>query len=186
MPSNMNSLAPSNRGLNQFLSHVQLSRIQSEILGVQFFDQALPQETPDYGDWIRKSEVSVQTWQECLAVDGDIPGWSIVLADHCRLLLYRPCSRNMVPDESCLRAATAVATRTIHGHWATMQTGSLIFALQYVYYVFQASMVLLYALGNHGPEELGSVLEAEARDAIELLPSLFVSNVVYISNFNMY
>lgn len=164
-----------NHRANQFLGHIQLSQIQSEIHGVQFFDQTLPKDTPSYTDWMRKMENSIQTWQDCLATEGDMPGWSAIAADHCRLLLYRPCSRNMIPDQSCLQAACTVAIRTINSHWTIARAGTLIFSLSSVFNAFQAGMVLLYALGNHGPAELGSVLGSGAREALGLLPSLFVS-----------
>ncbi|KAF2798705.1 hypothetical protein K505DRAFT_96146 [Melanomma pulvis-pyrius CBS 109.77] len=178
MPSDARMVEPDleihhQRKADLFLSHVQLSRLQSEIHGVQFFDQILPEDTPDYGDWICKMENSVQEWQERLSSDGDIPGWSINAANHCRLLLYRPCSRNIVPSESGLRAASSVSIRTINGYWALVQAGSLIFSFQYVFNVFQAGMVLLYALGDHGPIELGFALEEEANEAIGLLVPLF-------------
>lgn len=182
-PSDSNSLEPTTEGQHHsreglFLSHVRLSRIQSEIHGVQFFDQNLPADTPDYGDWIRKVENSVQEWQDSLSSVGDIPGWSLNAADHCRLLLYRPCSRNIVPSESGLQAATSVSISTIHGYWALVQGGNLVFSFQYVFNVFQAGMVLLYALGNHGAVELGFSLQEAANEAVNLLVPLFVSALV--------
>ncbi|KAF2703244.1 hypothetical protein K504DRAFT_181237 [Pleomassaria siparia CBS 279.74] len=57
-----------------FISHVELNKIQSEIHGVQFFDQPLPEGVREYGDWIRNMEIRVQEWQEQLSSEGDIPG----------------------------------------------------------------------------------------------------------------
>ncbi|KAJ4293363.1 hypothetical protein N0V90_008645 [Kalmusia sp. IMI 367209] len=178
IPSNddilaMNSASYDSEKASQFIKHVEISQIQSEIHGVQFFDQALPADTPEYTDWMRRIEHSIQAWQDSLAPDGNIPAWSIAAADHCHLLLYRPCSRNMVPDELCLQAACTVAIRIVNRHWAAIQNGSPIFAFQYVYAVFQAGMILLYVLGNHGAAEVGSALEAEAHQALTLLESLF-------------
>lgn len=182
LPSDIDAPNPIDSGIqhqknaNRFLGHVQLSQMQSEIHCVQFFDQQLPRDTPEYGNWMANTEESIQRWQESFALDGDVPGWSISAADHCRLLLYRPCSRNIVPNEQCLRAACSVAVKTINGHWAIIQAGSLIYSFQYVYNTFQAGMVLLYVLGNHDPIGLGSTLEEEAHQAIGLLLPLFVRN----------
>ena len=161
--------------IDYFLSHVRLSQMQSYIHGVQFFDQDLPEDIVDYADWMQRTELSIQAWQDSFVLDGSIPGWSINAADQCRLLLYRPCSRNMVPDESCLRAACMVATRIIKRHWSVVQEGNLILSFQYVFTVFQAGMILLYALGNHGASEMGPEIDAEACQALELLELLFVS-----------
>ena len=157
-----------------FRSNVQLSRLQSEIHGIQFFDQSLPLHVPDHGDWVLQVEKSVADWHESLN-PGDITGWLSNAADHCRLLLYRPCSRNIVLSDSGLQAATSASICTIHGCWALVQRNALIHSFQCVYNAFQAGMVLLYALGNHGPIELGFALEEAANEAILLLVPLLVS-----------
>ena len=161
--------------LNQFLSHVHLCQIQSEILGVQFFDQELPKDTPEYADWMQKIESTIQTWQNNATSHSESPTWSINAANHCRLLLYRPCSRNIVPPESCLQTASTIAIRVISGSWEVAQASNLVPSFQYVYDVFQASMILLYALRNHSPMIRDSGLEEMAHQALDLLPPLFVS-----------
>lgn len=164
--------------LTQFLAHVQLCQIMSEIHGVQFFDQAIPKDTLLHEAWMLKMERSIQMWQDCSTSDGETPGWTISSANHCRLLLYRPCSRNIAPSEPSLRAASTVAIRTINGYWEVVKAGNLVFAYQYVFNIFQAGMVLLYALRNHGPTLRDAALEEDAYRALSLLTQLFVSDLL--------
>jgi hypothetical protein len=147
---------------------------------VQFFDQILPKEAPDYAGWIQKMEQSIKAWRECAISEGDTPGLATLAANVCRLLLHRPCSRNIVPSEPSLRAASAIAIEIIDGCWELVRGGNLIFVFQYVFNVFQAGMVLLYALRNHAPTVQESSLEAETRRVLDLLTPLFVSTPVAI------
>ncbi|KAH8889048.1 hypothetical protein GQ53DRAFT_808030 [Thozetella sp. PMI_491] len=147
--------------------------MQSEIHGVQFFDQELPTDTTDYNEWVKKMEKSIQIWQDNSGSDAVLPEWSVNAANHSRLLLYRPCSRNIIPPDSSLQAASTIAIRMIHDYWNLAQGGSLAFSFQSVYNVFHAAMILLYALRNHGQILRDCHLEEEARQGLHLLPQVF-------------
>lgn len=177
----------SDRSLNQFLSHVQLCQIQSEIVGVQFFDQRLAQDTPEYADWLRKMENTIQTWLSSSAVHDDSPTSLINTADQCRLLLYRPCSRNIVPSESDLQMASALAINIIRCSWEIVRASSSLSVptFQCVFNVFQAGMILLYALRNHGVMVRDSDLGEQAHASLELLTPLFVSISNCIMNYSL-
>lgn len=161
--------------IEHFSRHVRLCQILSEIHGVQFFDQALPCGASNYTDWMQSTERSVQDWQDWFAIDGSIPGWAVRAADRCRLLLYRPCSRNIAPDGSCLRKACEVAIRMINRDCTVDQADGLLLTFQDVFDAFQASMILIYVVGNANTLELGSAIDLQAHQALELLYPLFVS-----------
>ena len=173
----------------QFLSHVHLCQIQSEILGIQFFDQELPKDAPEYADWLQKMEITIQTWQDLSTSHSESPAWSTNAANQCRLLLYRPCSRIIVPSESSLHTASALAIQIINSSWDIVQASNLVPTFQYVFSVFQAGMILLYALRNHGPMVRDSDLGEHVRQALDLLILLFVSIFVQpdtVSPFNRF
>lgn len=154
---------------------MQLSQLQSEIHGIQFFDQALPDGATTYAEWIQKVESSIQEWQEFLAIGDAMPEWALRAADRCRLLLYRPCSRRIAPPDSALQTACIVAIRTITSYWNIVQKGGLIFSFTDVFDTFQASMILIYVVGNRTTLAPDSVIEHQALQALEYLEPLFVS-----------
>lgn len=161
--------------MSQFLHHLQLSRIQTEIHQVKFFDQGLPEGIVDYEHWLQNMESSIQAWQEGSTSDSRAPEWSISAANHSRVLLHRPCSRNIVPPDTSLQAASAAAIRMINCYWSLVQAGNMFSPFQHVYSGFQAGMVLMYALRNHGRTLRESSLEDEVHNALDLLVKLFVS-----------
>jgi hypothetical protein len=54
------------------------------------------------------------------------------------------------------------------------QADGLLLTFQDVFDAFQASMILIYVVGNANTLELGSVMEVQAHQALELLFPLFV------------
>ena len=170
-----NNVGISCSAAGHFFQHVRLSQLQSEIHGVQFFDQSLPGNASDYTDWIQTTERSVQAWLEWFVIEGAAPDSAARAADRCLLLLYRPCSRNIIPDESYMRAACSVAVRTIQRTCTAVQTGGLISTYEDVFDAFQSSILLLYAIGSADTLEPGSALQGQAHQALELLNPLFVS-----------
>jgi hypothetical protein len=55
------------------------------------------------------------------------------------------------------------------------QADGLLLTFQDVFDAFQASMILIYVVGNANTLELGSAIELQAHQALELLYPLFVS-----------
>lgn len=161
--------------MTQFLHHVQLSRIQTEIHQVKFFDQRLPEDTVDYEHWLQNMESAIQAWQEGSTCDHGAPEWYVSAANHSRVLLHRPCPRNIVPPDTSLQAASAAAIRMINCYWSLVQAGNMFSPFQHTYSGFQAGMVLMYALRNHGRTLRESSLEDEVHKALDLLVKLFVS-----------
>lgn len=162
--------------MHRFSSQVRLSQLQSEIHGIQFFDQTLPDDVTNYADWVQRVERSIQDWQNLLAVGDAMPEWALRAADRCRLLLYRPCSRMIMPTDTSLQTACIVAIRTIISYWNIVQKGGLIFSFTDVFDTFQASMILIYVVGNRNTIIPGSPLEQQALQALDYLEPLFVSS----------
>ncbi|KAH8667050.1 fungal-specific transcription factor domain-containing protein [Xylariales sp. PMI_506] len=158
---------------NFFLLRVQWCQLQSEIYGVQFFDQTISDKLTSYDDWVRHMEDSIQRLLErSRSSNGSLPEWITNTAYYSQHLLHRPCARNMVPSQSSLITATTSAINMINTYCSICQTSSLYLTFQIANNTFQAGVVLLYVLGNHGFIIQEAALQDSLRAALHNLIQL--------------
>ncbi|CAH0059088.1 unnamed protein product [Clonostachys solani] len=156
----------------QFLIHVRVCIIQSEIHGVQFFDQSIPESAADYDTWVQNTKDSIQDLVNQITADGFATSWLVSAAQQCQVLLHRPCSRNISVSTSSLIAAASASIRLINTSLESAMAGGLIGTFEIANSAFQAGVVILYALRNHTSELQQASIRIQAQEALENLVQL--------------
>uniref|UniRef100_A0A8H7K7I6 Zn(2)-C6 fungal-type domain-containing protein n=1 Tax=Bionectria ochroleuca TaxID=29856 RepID=A0A8H7K7I6_BIOOC len=156
----------------QFLIHVRVCIIQSEIHGVQFFDQDIPESAADYDTWVQNTKDSIQDLVNQITADGFATSWLISAAQQCQVLLHRPCSRNISVSTSSLNAAASASIQLINTSLEGAMAGGLIGTFEIANSAFQAGVVILYALRNRTSELQQASLRIQAQEALDNLVQL--------------
>lgn len=158
----------------QFLIHTRVRSIQSQIHGIQFFDQRLPSEAPSYEAWVSDTASLIDNLVNKVGADGAAGSWLAAAAQQCQVLLHRPCSRNIAVSETSLVACVSASIQLIGSYTSAVQAGGFVMAFELANSAFQAGMVLLYALRNHSVVlDQTTFLEA-AHESLNDLPKLLV------------
>ncbi|KAF3798467.1 putative transcriptional regulatory protein [Colletotrichum gloeosporioides] len=157
----------------RFLMRTRACVLQSEIHATQFFDQALPDSVKDHADWINKTNEAVQRLANEATPGPLVDPWLISVPYQCRVLLHRPCSRNIVVSDESLLAVVIAATNLIALDMNVAKAGGLVMAFEIANRDFQAGMVLLYALRNHSAKLEEASFTAAAERALSDLVQLF-------------
>ncbi|KAF5004539.1 hypothetical protein FDECE_8971 [Fusarium decemcellulare] len=135
----------------QFLIHTQMCLIQSEIHGVQFFDQPIPHQESDHTAWVQRSKESVHALLRHASSEGIITPWLISAAQQCQILLHRPCSRDIAVSEASLIEAATASIHLVNTSLKSSLVGGFVFTFELANSAFQG--------GNLGSEYDMSVLE---------------------------
>lgn len=158
----------------RFLMRTHACVLQSEIHATQFFDQSLPDYVKDYADWTSKTNEAVQRLANEATLGSLIDPWLTSAPYQCRVLLHRPCSRNIVVSDESLLAVVIAATNLIALDMNIAKAGWLVMAFEIGNRDFQAGMVLLYAPRNHSAKLEEASLTVAAERALSDLVQLFV------------
>ncbi|KAM6506594.1 hypothetical protein FSOLCH5_013568 [Fusarium solani] len=158
----------------QFLIHTRIRIIQSQIHGVQFFDQPFPNHFEDYDAWVQFMIDLIKSLVNQGATDGLARSRLESAAYQCEVLLHRPCSRNMAVSASSLIAAATASIQLIMSHIQAVRSGGFIMAFEVANSTFQAGMVLLYAVRNHAAELEGTPILVSGHEALDALIQLLV------------
>ncbi|KAF4816404.1 Positive regulator of purine utilization [Colletotrichum siamense] len=145
----------------------------SEIHATQFFDQSLPDYVKDHADWTSKTNEAVQRLANEATLGSLVDPWLTSAPYQCRVLLHRPCSRNIVVSDESLLAVVIAATNLIALDMNVAKAGGLVMAFEIGNRNFQAGMVLLYALRNHSAKLEEASLTVAAERALSDLVQLF-------------
>jgi hypothetical protein len=160
----------------QFLNYVRFRQIQSEILGVQFFNRELLGQ--EYSDWVVGMERRLVNWQQAaLADDEKGPDWFSHALWQCYLMLHRPCPRNPTPNENSIATCFDAALGLSSGSWELLKTGYLQYPFHNAHNGFEAATVILYGLRYHTMRIRDQFGGRKVIDLIHQLSSLFVSSV---------
>ncbi|KAJ3546898.1 hypothetical protein NM208_g1784 [Fusarium decemcellulare] len=157
----------------QFLIHTQMCLIQSEIHGVQFFDQPIPDQEVDHTAWVQKSKESVHALLRYASSEGVITPWLISAAQQSQILLHRPCSRDIAVSEASLIEAATASIHLVNTSLKSSLAGDFVFTFELANSAFQGGMILLYALRNHTAQVQQATLADESNLALENLCRLF-------------
>ncbi|KAM0811596.1 putative Fungal-specific transcription factor domain-containing protein [Seiridium cardinale] len=157
---------------NLFLIHTKMRIVQSEIHGVQFFDQPLPNGMLDYDEWVQKTQELIQKLIDQVTVDGIAPSWLVFAGHQCQVLLFRPCSRRIVVSNDSMLAAVRACIQLIKSDMVSLERGGFAMTFELVNSAFHAGMVLLYALRSHATGLEQASLAATARETLDVLIQL--------------
>ncbi|UPL02929.1 hypothetical protein LCI18_013863 [Fusarium solani-melongenae] len=156
----------------QFLIHTRIRIIQSQIHGVQFFDQPFPNHFEDYDAWVQSMMDLIKSLVNQGATDGLARSRLESAAYQCEVLLHRPCSRNMAVSASSLIAAATASIQLIMSHIQAVRSGGFIMAFELTNSAFQAGMVLLYVVRNHAAELEGTPILVSGHEGLDALIQL--------------
>lgn len=158
----------------EFLVQTRVRIIQSQVHGVQFFDQPLPRNMEDYDDWVKDVGGLIDNLVQQVATDRLAHSRLESAAHQCQVLLHRPSSRNMAVSESCLIAAANAAIRHITSQMKVARSGGFVMVFELANSAFQAGMVLLYAIRNHASVLEQMMILTPGHEALEVLGQLLV------------
>lgn len=161
---------------NQFLSQIQLCRLQSEIYEIKFFDRAIPDQFATHADWTQHTEERISNALKIsVSPEGAVPQWIANAAYLSQNLLHRPYPGDMVPSRESLLAATTSGINLINGYHKIAQTSRLMRTFSVVDNAFQAAIVLFYIFGNYSYIVREASLEDKLVGAIDNLMLVLVS-----------
>ncbi|KAF7563755.1 hypothetical protein G7046_g379 [Stylonectria norvegica] len=157
---------------SQFLIHTRVCILQSEMHSVQYFDRPIPEWLPDYDTWVQRTTESIDIVQQFYN-NRVAPAWLIFAVHQCKILLHRPCSRNIAPSSSSLIEVVAASIQLIATSFNLATAGGVVHAWELANSAFHAGMVLLYALRNHNTEIKEALLGDDSHNALSVLVQLF-------------
>lgn len=161
----------------QFLSQLQLCRLQSEIYEIKFFDRPIPDQFATHADWLQHTEERISDALELsVSAEGVIPQWIANAVYLSQNLLHRPYPGDMDPSRDSLVAATTSGINLINGYHKISQTSRLMRTFSVVDNAFQAAIVLFYIFGNYAHVVREASLEDKLMEAIDNLMIILVSN----------
>ncbi|RSL45782.1 hypothetical protein CEP54_014130 [Fusarium duplospermum] len=161
----------------QFLIHTRIRIMQSQIHGIQFFDQPFPDHFEDYDAWVQSMVDLIKSLVNQGATDGLSRSRLESAAYQCEVLLHRPCSRNIAVSAPSLIAAATASIQLITSHIQAVRSGGFIMAFELANSAFQAGMVLLYAVRNHAAELEGTPVLVSGHEALNVLIQLLASRI---------
>lgn len=164
----------------QFILHVQLRILQSQIHAIQFFDHPLPDESKNYDDWWHEVHQRIQSLAEAAKSLKQNPfhygissmSWLESATLHCLVLLNRPSSRNLMVSESSLLTGVSAAVRLMSSYEDLAGTGGYLATYEIANSAFHAGIFLLYAVRNHFSELQQSFSLDEPQLALQKLVGL--------------
>ncbi|EPE04123.1 monocarboxylate transporter [Ophiostoma piceae UAMH 11346] len=166
----------------EFLLHTRVRVLQSSIHAVQFFDHRLPDNVDDYNAWVLQTEQAIQRLANLANPEGKaiVDGacgsssiqWLLSAAYQCRVLLNRPCSRNLTVSEPSLLAAVTAAIQLLTSYEALAGAGGFLITFEIANSAFHSGIFLLFALRNHAGQLKEAVLFDNAQRALQLLIAL--------------
>lgn len=160
---------------HNFIIHIRVRLLQSQIHGIQFFDEPVPASFPSYEAWRKHCQHSVQRLLAQLAADGLGNSWIVAAAHNCQLLLHRPCSRNISVSAETLIPSVTAAIELVQSSLRALETGGFVIVFEMGNSAFQAGILLLYALRNHAMDVYREGLTIAAKDGMESAVCLLVS-----------
>jgi hypothetical protein len=158
----------------QFLVHTRVRSIQSQIHGVQFFDQNIPRSAPDYRSWVEMTTTLINGLINQAPAGGASKTWLTTVGQQCQVLLHRPCSRNIAVSEASLIACVQASIQLNMLHIGAVRAGGFVIAFEIANSAFHAGMILLYALRNHSDVLKQARLSDASQESLNGLPVLLV------------
>ncbi|KAF2107978.1 fungal-specific transcription factor domain-containing protein [Lophiotrema nucula] len=101
----------------QWLNHVRLRQLQSEVYGINFGTADIP--FPSYQDWMSDMDRRLRLWKQNVDVEEFSetgPDWFDFVMSTIHFYLHNPCPRNPTPSEASLLICFDAASTTLHGY----------------------------------------------------------------------
>ncbi|KAL2875593.1 hypothetical protein SGCOL_009210 [Colletotrichum sp. CLE4] len=156
----------------QFLLDLQVCVMKSEIQATQFFDRPVPSHSGSHDEWVQRMDQRIQSLYHVTTANGRTNLQLSSSCLQCQVMLHRPCSRNIAVSEASLVSVVKAAVDLISLDTKTAESGGLVMVFEIGNRVFQAGMLLLYALRNHASTLQRASLADNAADALKNLAEL--------------
>lgn len=165
----------SNPRERQFLLDLQVCIMKSEIQATQFFDRPVPSLSGSHGDWIQQMDLKTRHLSQGGSAHGSPHSSLVANCLQCQIMLHRPCSRNIAVSETSLVSVVKAAIELISVDAKAAESGGLVMVFEIGNRIFQAGMLLLYALRNHATKLQRASLADIATTSLNNLSALLVS-----------
>lgn len=130
------------RKRQQWLNHVRLRQLESEIYSINFGNAQV--DYPSYSDWMTDIDRRLHSWKEAvIALSDSGPDWFDFVMSTVRFYLHMPCPRNPSPTDSSKLICFDAATTTLYGYLGMMQTGFLKFDWHCAHQCHSSAMLVL-------------------------------------------
>jgi hypothetical protein len=114
------------RRRQQWINHVRLRQLQSEIYAVNFGEADLSGRSHD--TWMNEMDRRLHLWkQDVVSMSESGPDWFDFVMSTVQFYLHMPCPRNPDPTESSKLICFDAASTTLYGYLGMMQSGFLKF-----------------------------------------------------------
>ncbi|KAK1712972.1 uncharacterized protein BDZ83DRAFT_92302 [Colletotrichum acutatum] len=123
--------------------------MKSEIQATQFFDRPVPSHSGSHEDWVQQMDLRTQRLSQGVSTQGNSHSSLVANCLQCQIMLHRPCSRNIVVSESSVVSVVKAAIELISLDAKATESGGIVMVFEIGNRIFQAGMLLLYALRNH-------------------------------------
>ncbi|KAF2729753.1 hypothetical protein EJ04DRAFT_580415 [Polyplosphaeria fusca] len=132
----------SSRRKIQWLNHVRLRQLQSEVYDINFGTAEIP--FGSYQIWMSDMDSRLQSWkQEATIMPETGPDWFDFVMSTVQFYLHQPCPRNPTPKDIDRVVCFEAASTSLHGYYGLMQTGFLKFDWHSSNQCFPNSMFIL-------------------------------------------
>ncbi|UQC89963.1 uncharacterized protein CLUP02_15494 [Colletotrichum lupini] len=159
----------------QFLLDLQVCIMKSEIQATQFFDRPVPSYFGSHDDWVQQMDVRTQNLSHDVSAHGNAHSSLVASCLQCQIMLHRPCSRNIAVSETSLVSVVNAAIELIALDAKAAESGGLVMVFEIGNRMFQAGMLLLYALRNHATKLLRASLADIATASLKNLSVLLTN-----------
>jgi hypothetical protein len=169
----------SRRRRQQWINHVRLCQLESEIFAVNFED--LP--VASYGPWMDGMDTRLRDWRRYVASMSEAgPDWSDFVMSTVQLYLHMPCPRNPSPSTHSLLVCYDAAKVTAFGYLGMIIHGFLKFDWHCAHQCFAAASLLL----QHGQLYLQYHTHHEVSELVDQFSNVFVCQLSAIPKTNPY
>ncbi|KAK1496572.1 hypothetical protein CTAM01_08210 [Colletotrichum tamarilloi] len=160
----------------QFLLDLHVCIMKSEIQATQFFDRPVPSYFGSHDDWVQQMDVRTRNLSHDVSAHGNPHSSLVASCLQCQIMLHRPCSRNIAVSETSLVSVVNAAIELIALDAKAAESGGLVMVFEISNRMFQAGMLLLYALRNHATKlqraSLADIATASLKNLSVLLTNL--------------
>lgn len=159
------------RRRRQWINHVRIRQLESEIYSINFCDKEPPLH---FVTWMKDMDTRLQSWRlDVISLSDSGPDWFDFVTSTVRFYLHMPCPRNPSPTDESLLACFDDAIIFGSGYSSMLQHGFLKFDWHCAHQCFTAGMLVLRFTALY----LRRHSHARFIEVVDLFSDVFVSNV---------
>lgn len=126
----------------QWLNHVRIRQMESEIYAVNFGNEDYSSRS--YSSWMTEMDDRLRSWKEAIITFSDSgPDWFDFVMSTVQVYLHMPCPRNPIPTDASKLICFDAVTTTLYGYLGMMRGGFLKFDWHCAYQCYPSALLVL-------------------------------------------